>query len=171
MVGGGVKMKNDFRMTYPLWNMAFILILAVMAVGFTSNFVNVTKTDSSLSIQAQALEGFLLFAALIAYLVLITIYLIALQSYNRKNPERKISAFSIRPPEYMEQDEGMTFITRKAVQKVYTFITWSLPFLALIVMLAPIPKLFIVWGILAVAFGQNLIYYLEMRRHLKEATE
>lgn len=164
-------MKQDFRMTYPLWNMAFILILAVMAVGFTSSFVNVTKTDSSLSIETQAVEGFLLFAALIAYLVLITIYLIALQSYNRKNPERKIPAFSIRPPEYMEQDEGMTFITRKAVQKVYTFITWSLPFLALIVMLAPIPKLLIVWGILAVAFGQNLIYYVEMRRHLKGAAE
>lgn len=158
-------------MTYPLWNMAFILILAVMAVGFTSSFVNVSKTDSSLSIEAQAVEGFLLFIALIAYLVLITIYLIALQSYNRKNPERKIPAFSIRPPEYMEQDEGMTFITRKAVQKVYTFITWSLPFLALIVMLAPIPKLLIVWGILAVAFGQNLIYYVEMRRHLKGAAE
>ncbi|ANU19139.1 hypothetical protein BBI15_02415 [Planococcus plakortidis] len=164
-------MKQDFRMTYPLWNMAFILILAVMAVGFTSSFVNVSKTDSSLSIEAQAVEGFLLFIALIAYLVLITIYLIALQSYNRKNPERKIPAFSIRPPEYMEQDEGMTFITRKAVQKVYTFITWSLPFLALIVMLAPIPKLLIVWGILAVAFGQNLIYYVEMRRHLKGAAE
>lgn len=164
-------MKQDFRMTYPLWNMAFILILAVMAVGFTSSFVNVSKTDSSLSIEAQAVEGFLLFAALIAYLVLITIYLIALQSYNRKNPERKIPAFSIRPPEYMEQDEGMTFITRKAVQKVYTFITWSLPFLALIVMLAPIPKLLIVWGILAVAFGQNLTYYVEMRRHLKGAAE
>ncbi|WP_271852352.1 hypothetical protein [Planococcus maritimus] len=164
-------MKQDFRMTYPLWNMAFILILAVMAVGFTSSFVNVTKTDSSLSIEAQAVEGFLLFAALIAYLVLITIYLIALGSYNRKNPQRKISAFSIRPPEYMEQDEGMTFITRKAVQKVYTFITWSLPFLAVIVMLAPVPKLLIIWGILAIAFGQNLIYYLEMRRQLKGATE
>ncbi|MDS8902193.1 hypothetical protein RLL02_01030, partial [Streptococcus pneumoniae] len=62
-------MKQDFRMTYPLWNMAFILILAVMAVGFTSSLVNVTKTDSSLSIETQAVEGFLLFAALIAYLV------------------------------------------------------------------------------------------------------
>ncbi|ALS74351.1 hypothetical protein AUC31_03340 [Planococcus rifietoensis] len=164
-------MKQDFRMTYPLWNMAFILILAVMAVGFTSSFVNVTKTDSSLSIETQAVEGFLLFAALIAYLVLITIYLIALQAYNRKNPGKKISPFSMRPPEYMEQDEGMTFITRKAVQKVYTFITWILPFFALIVMLFPIPRLFIVWGILAVAFGQNLIYYMEMRRHLKEAAE
>ncbi|MBU9672955.1 hypothetical protein KQ939_07135 [Planococcus sp. CP5-4] len=164
-------MKQDFRMTYSLWNMAFILILAVMAVGFTSSFVNVTKTDSSLSIEAQAFEGFVLFAALMAYLVLITIYLIALGSYNRKNPDKKISAFSIRPPEYMEQDEGMTFITRKAVQKVYTFITWSLPFFAVVVMLAPVPKLLIIWGILAIAFGQNLIYYLEMRRHLKEAAE
>lgn len=164
-------MKQDFRMTYPLWNMAFILILAVMAVGFTSSFVNVTKTEASLSIEAQAFEGFLTFAALIAYLVLITIYLFALKSYNRKNPDKKISPFSMRPPEYMEQDEGMTFITRKAVQKVYTFITWTLPFFALIVMLFPIPRLFIVWGILAVAFGRNLIYYMEMRRHLKEAAE
>lgn len=164
-------MKQDLRRTYPLWNMAFILILAVIAVGLTSSSVKFIWAESSFGIEAQALDGLLMFAGIAAYLVLITIYLFALKSYNRKNPGRKISPFSIRPPEYMEEDEGMTFITRKAVQKVYTFITWSLPFLALVVIVFPIPKLLIVWGILAVAFGQNLIYYLEMRKHLKEAAE
>lgn len=164
-------MKQDFRMTYPLWNMAFIFILGVMAVGLTSNFVTVTQTDSSFSIEAQAFDGFLTFIALIVYLVLIVVYLFALRSHNKRNPDKKTSPFSMRPPEYMEEDEGMTFITRKAVQKVYTFITWALPLLALIVMVAPVPRLYIVWGILAIAFGQNLIYYIEIRKYFKEETE
>lgn len=65
----------------------------------------------------------------------------------------------------------MTFITRKAIQKVFTFFTWALPALALIAMLFQVPRLFVVWGILAVSFGQYLIYYLEIRKHFKEETE
>ncbi|RNF40880.1 hypothetical protein [Planococcus salinus] len=164
-------MKNDFRLRYPLWNMAFILVLGVMAIGLNSRFVDVTKTENSLTINAQAFDGAIVFGSLLLYLVLITIYLSQLKAYNAKNPDSKISPFAIRPPEYMEEDEGMTFITRKAVQKVYTFFTWALPTLALILLFFPLPRLYIIWGILAVSFGQYFIYYLEIRKHFKEETE
>lgn len=65
----------------------------------------------------------------------------------------------------------MTYITRKAAQKVYTFMTWALPMLALAIMLIPVSRIIIIWGILAVALVQYLIYYLEIRKHLKEETE
>ncbi len=146
-------MNKDFRRSYPLWNMAFLIILAVMAVGFSSRYLTVTVEESAISIQSQSFGGILLFAAVVAYLVLIIIYLIQLRRFNRLNPDKKLSLFSIRPPEFMEEDEGMTYITRKAAQKVYTLMTWALPFLAIIVMLLPVSRLVIAWGILAVAFG------------------
>lgn len=137
-------MKTDFRLRYPLWNMGFILLLGVMALGFSSRFISILTTETSLTVSAQAYGGAILFGSTLLYLLLITIYLIQLQQYNKQNPDKKISPFSIRPPEYMEEDEGMTFITRKAVQKVYTFFTWALPAIAVIIMLFPVPRLYIV---------------------------
>lgn len=166
-------MKNDFRLSYPLWMMAFILLLGVLAFGLNSpiaEFVN-TQTETSLTIKLEALEGFFVFGAIILYFVLLVIFMARLKKHNKENPAQKISPFAIRPPEYLEQDEGMTYITRKAVQKVYSFITFALPFLATFAIVLPIPRLLIIYGILAIAFGQYLIYYLEVRKHLKEEME
>lgn len=166
-------MKNDFRLSYPLWMMAFILLLGVLAFGLNSpiaEFVN-TQTETSLTIKLEALEGFFVFGAIILYFVLLVIFMARLKKHNKENPAQKISPFAIRPPEYLEQDEGMTYITRKAVQKVYSFITFALQFLATFAIVLPIPRLLIIYGILAIAFGQYLIYYLEVRKHLKEEME
>ena len=163
-------MRNDFRMRYPLWNMAFIVLLSVVAYGTNSpatKFIN-TETEISLTIQIEAMEGFMVFGSLILYLVLLTVFMVKIQKHNKVNPQQKISIWSFRPPEYLEQDEGMTHITRIAVQKVYTFYTWSLPLLATVTIFLPLPKLAIIYGILAVAFVQYLIYYLEIRKHFKE---
>ena len=164
-------MKNDFRLNYPLWNMAFIFLLGVMAYGLDQRFSTFTETETGYRIEVQVFDSLWMMVSLFVYLLLITIYLRKLKTYNRNNPGQKISAFAIRPPEYLEEDEGMTFITRKAVQKVYTFITWALPALAIIAIILPLPRLVIVWGILAVSFTQYLIYYLEIRKHFKEETE
>ena len=166
-------MKNDFRLNYPLWMMAFILLLGVLAFGLNSpvaEYVN-NRNETSLTVKIEAFEGFIVFGAIILYLILLTIFMAKLKKHNEENPAQKISAFGIRPPEYLEQDEGMTFITRKAVQKVYTFITWALPFLATFAIVLPLPRLLIIYGILAIAFGQYLIYYLEVRKHFKEEVE
>ena len=166
-------MKNDLRLNYPIWMMAFIALIGVFAYGIyspTSHWVN-TDSETSLTVEIGAVQGFMVIAALITYLILITVFMMKIKKHNNEHPHQKISIWAIRPPEYLEQDEGMTHITRIAVQKVYTFYTWSLPLLATIVILLPLPRLAIIYGILAVAFGQYLVYYLEIRKHFKEEAE
>ena len=130
-----------------------------------------TETEQSIAIELGAIPGFFAIGSVILYFVMLAIFACQLTRHNKKNPTQKISLFSIRPLEYLEQDEGMTYITRKASQKVYTFITWSLPLLAAIAIVVPIPRLYIIWGILLIALGQYCIYYIEIRKHLKEESE
>lgn len=166
-------MKNDFRLTYPLWMMGFIALLGVLAYGINSpktEFVD-NGTEASLTVQIGPFEGLLIFGAIFVYLILLTIFLSKVKQYNKNNPQQKISMFSIRPPEYLEADEGMTYITRRAVQKVYTFYSLALPALATVVIILPIPRLFIIFAILGLAFVQYGIYYAEVRKHFKEETE
>lgn len=168
-------MKNDIRVTYPLWMMAFIALLGVFAVGIHSpatEFIN-TETETSLSIQLEAFDSLLVFGSLLLNLILLTVFIRKVEKYNKNNPQQKISLFSLRPPEYLEADEGMTHITRGAVQKVYSFYSIALPALATIVIIYPfsVPRLAVIMAILALAFIQYWIYYAEVRKHFKEAEE
>lgn len=166
-------MKNDFRLQYPLWMMAFIILLGVFAYGISSPLTEVvnTETEQSVTVSIGGAQSLFATISILVYLILLAVFAFQLRKHNKNNPHQKVSAFSIRPPEYLEQDEGMTYITRKAVQKVYTFITWSLPLLAAFAIILPLPKLYIIWGILLIALGQYWIYYREVRSHLKEEVE
>ena len=65
-------MKNDFRLNYPLWMMAFILLLGVLAFGLNSpvaEYVN-NRNETSLTVKIEAFEGFIVFGAIILYLIL-----------------------------------------------------------------------------------------------------
>lgn len=163
-------MKNDIRLNYPLWMMGFIALLGVLAYGIHSPetvFID-NETETSLSIQIGPFESFLIFGSIIVYLILMTVFTAKIKEYNRRNPHQKISMFSLRPPEYLEADEGMTHITRRAVQKVYSFYSIALPALATVVIILPIPRLLIIFAILGLAFVQYGIYYAEVRKHFKE---
>ncbi|HSP22793.1 MAG TPA: hypothetical protein VLQ20_10780 [Planococcus sp. (in: firmicutes)] len=166
-------MKNDFRLQYPLWMMGFIVVMGLLAFGLSSPVTEVidTETEQSVTISLGPVGGMFAAGAIIIYIIMLAIFLLKLKKHNKKNPKQRISPFSIRPPEYLEQDEGMTYITRKAAQKVYTFITWSLPILAGFAIGTPMPRVFIIWGILLIALGQYWIYFSEVRKHLKEETE
>lgn len=166
-------MKNDFRMQYPLWMMGFIILLGMFAYGISSPVTEIINTDTeqSIMIELEPVAGFFVIGTAILYIVMLVIFIFQMLRHNKKNPTQKVSPFSIRPLEYLEQDEGMTYITRKASQKVYTFMSWSLPLLAVFAMTSPVPRVFIVWGILLVALIQYVIYYLEIRKHLKEEVE
>ncbi|PKH11437.1 hypothetical protein [Planomicrobium sp. MB-3u-38] len=166
-------MKNDIRVTYPLWMMGFIALLGVFAYGINSpktEFID-TATETSLTVQIGPFESALIFGAIFVYLIVLTIFVSKVKQYNKNNPQQKISMFSIRPPEYLEADEGMTYITRRAVQKVYTFYSLALPALATVVIIFTIPRLLIIYAILGLAFTQYGIYYAEVRKHFKEETE
>lgn len=166
-------MKNDFRMQYPLWMMGFIIVLGLFAYGINSPVVEYIETESeqSMMISIGGVGGMFAVGSVLIYFIMLLIFCLKLRKHNRENPTQKVSAFSVRPPEYLEQDEGMTYITRKAAQKVYTFITWGLPVLAAFAILIPVPRIFIIWGILLIALGQYWIYYREIREHFKEESE
>ena len=70
-----------------------------------------------------------------------------ISKYNKQHPSQKISIWQIRPLEYLEQDEGMVHITRKAAQKVYTFFVWALPFLAMIYLVFELSRFGMILGI------------------------
>ncbi|MBB5180670.1 uncharacterized membrane protein (DUF485 family) [Planomicrobium koreense] len=163
-------MKNDFRLQYPLWMMGFIVVLGLLAFGLSSPVTEVIN-ERSIVISLGPVGTIFAVGSIVIYIIMLTIFLLKLKKHNKKNPAQRISPFSIRPPEYLEQDEGMTYITRKAAQKVYTFITWSLPALAGFAIALSMPRLYIIFGILLVALGQYWIYFSEIRKHLKEETE
>ena len=166
-------MKKDFRVQYPLWQMAFIVLLGLMIFSITGASTEFIHTDDKLLIGAEfpPLESILLFSFIFLTFLLIVIFSLKLTKHNKQHPTQKLSMWQIRPIEYLEQDEGMTHITRKAVQKVYTFFVWALPLMAVIYMVFEIPKQWMIFGILLLAFMQYLIYYLEVRKHIKEDDE
>ena len=166
-------MKKDFRVQYPLWQMTFIVLFGFMAFGFTgasTELINTTD-EMSLSFELAALESVLVLGSLLLTSVLITIFFFKISKFNQMNPSQKLSMWQIRPIEFLEQDEGMTHITRRASQKVYAFFVWALPFLAVIYMVFELPRFWMILGILFLALMQYLIYYLEVRKHLKEDDE
>ncbi|ANU11364.1 hypothetical protein A1A1_15199 [Planococcus antarcticus DSM 14505] len=166
-------MKNDFRMKYPLWMMGFILVLGMFLFGVSSPVTDIvnTETEQSMSVEYGLIAGFVIIGSLLLYFLMLIIFYVQLRRHNEKNPTQKISPFAVRPPEYLEQDEGMTHITRKASQKVYSFMIWSLPMLAVFAMFSPLSRIYTVLAILLVAFIQYVIYYLEIRKHFKEEKE
>lgn len=126
-------MKNDFRLQYPLWMMGFIIVLGFFAYGLSSPITEMIEmeNETSITVSIGGVGGMFLAVSMIGYLLMLVVFAWQLKKHNKQNPNQRISPISIRPPEYLEQDEGMTYITRKAAQKVYTFITWGLPLLAL----------------------------------------
>ncbi|MBT2569234.1 hypothetical protein [Planococcus sp. ISL-110] len=166
-------MKNDFRMQYPLWMMGFIIALGMFTYGIsepTTKVIN-TEMEQSIMIEIGSVDGIFAVGSVILYFLMLAGFSYQLMRHNKQNPTQKIPFISFRPPEYLEQDEGMTYITRKASQKVYTFMSWSLPILAIFAMFSPLPRFYTVWGILLVALIQYVIYYLEIRKHFKEETQ
>ena len=167
-------MKKDFRVQYPLWQMAFIVLFGFMAfsiTGVSTVFNNDSQKEFELSLEMDQLESIFLFGGLLIAFIAMFIFSRKVSSHNKQHPDQKISMWQIRPLEYLEQDEGMTHITRRAAQKVYTFFVWALPFLAMLHMFFDLPRFLVIVSILFLALMQYLIYYLEIRKHIKEDDE
>ena len=166
-------MKKDFRVQYPLWQMAFIVLFGGIAFTFTgasTEFIN-NVDEFSYSMKLETLETGVILVTILLTFVLLTLFTMKVSQHNKQNPGKKISMWQIRPVEYLEQDEGMTYITRRAAQKVYTFFVWALPTIAMLYLIFDFSKFWMIAGILFIALMQYLIYYLEIRKHLKEVEE
>ncbi|WP_075620023.1 hypothetical protein [Paenisporosarcina indica] len=166
-------MKKDFRVQYPLWQMTFIVLLGFMIFSISGASTEFIHNDDELrfGVEFPPLESILLISSIFLTFLLIVVFSLKLSKHNKQYPTQKVSMWQIRPIEYLEQDEGMTHITRRAAQKVYTFFVWALPFMAVIYMVFEIPRYWMIFGILLLAFIQYLIFYLEVRKHIEEDEE
>ena len=93
-------------------------------------------------------------------------FFIKLFKHNREYPDKKLSPLYLNPPEYLEDDELFQQATGLATKKVYTFFVSAIPILAVLYLVLPIGKMWMVIGLLLLGFMQYLIYYLEIRKYV-----
>ena len=120
-------MKKDLRVQYPLWQMAFIVLTGLILFsvnGASTEFIH-NAEELRFGAEFPPLESVLLYSSIFLTVLLITIFSLKITKHNKQHPNQKLSMWQIRPIEYLEQDEGMTYITRRASQKVYTFFVWA----------------------------------------------
>jgi len=162
--------KNDMRVTYPLWQMGSIVILMalVLMIGYTSSFMVFADGGFEFQINLEDKLGVGFSATLLVLVLYMSLFSWKVFKHNRRLPERKIKMLSFKPQEYMEDDELFEEITKRATKKVYSYYTWALPALAGLYMGAPIGRAWMIFGILLVAAGQYLIYYSTIKKFIKE---
>ena len=150
----------NIRMFYPIINILSCIILLFVGWGFTRSNATITESFFEYTIHPVGIYAWLVLLAF-CFIVLFIV-----QRHNKKNPDKKIKAFSLRPPEYNEEDEMYQYATMNATKKVYTFLTWALPMI-LVLLLLPIPfskySIFVI--ILCIIIVQNLIFYFEMKKY------
>ena len=130
-----------------------------MGWGFTRNEPIITENSLAYTIHPIGIIS-------LCALLLLCVFTIIIFNYNKQNPDKKIHTHSLKPPEYLEEDEMYRYATMNATKKVYTFITWALPALLVLIMF-PIPfsnyTLFVL--IAAIIIIQNFIYFFEIRKY------
>lgn len=161
-------MTNDFRISYPLWMIWFIILIAssIYLIGITAVFESNKENEFTFTLDMGS--NMIPFIVLvIILLVTLIIFFSKMIKHNRQYPNKKFSYFYIKPPEYLDDDELFQLATGKATRKVYTFFATAIPVSAIIFAVLPIGKMWIVIGILFLGAMQYLIYYLEMRKYVK----
>jgi hypothetical protein len=162
-------MKSDMRVTFPLWIMWFILLIAVSIYSIgTTGLIEGRGTDEftfSISLESNLTLFAILFVLIWGTLIS---FFIKIFKHNRKHPDKKLSPLYLNPPEYLEDDELFQQATGLATKKVYTFFVTAIPVLAVLYLVLPIGKMWMIIGLLLLGFMQNLIYYLEIRKYVAE---
>lgn len=161
-------MKNDMRITFPLWMMCFILLIAatVYLVGTTAVIEESTdEVTFILNFESNLIFFYSLFVLLIGSLIT---FFMKLVKHNRQYPQKKISPFYLKPPEYIEDDELFQQATGLATKKVYTFFVSAIPILAVLYIVLPIGKMWMIIGLLFLGFMQYLIYYIKIKKYIVE---
>ena len=162
-------MKNDMRITYPLWMMCFLLLIAatVYLVGTTA-VVEENGTDGvtfMLNMESKLIPFFSLFVLLIGSVIT---FIIKILKHNRIYPHKKFPLFYLKPPEYIDDDELFQQATGLATKKVYTFFISAIPILAMLYIVLPIGKMWMIIGLMFLGVMQYLIYYMEIKKYVAE---
>lgn len=166
-------MKNDMRITYPLWEMGFIAILMglVFLIGRSASFEVFDEGGFMFTVNLPFMNGIIVYVLLLLFVILAVCFIVKVGKHNKRFPKRKISLFSFKPQEYMNDDELFQEVTRRATQKVYSFFSVALPVIAVFFMMLPIPRIWMILGILSLSMFQYLIYYTTIRKYVAEEDE
>ena len=161
-------MKNDMRITYPLWQMAgiFIIMGFVLLVGYAATVNTFSDGGFGFEISINGTSGILLNAMLVIVVLYLSMFYYRISKHNKRMPKHKISMTTYKPQEYLEDDELFQDLTKQATKKVYTFFAWALPIMAAVYMLFPISKTWMISGILLLAAGQYWIFYRTIKKFM-----
>lgn len=166
-------MKNDMRVTLPLWQMGAIVLMMIVtvAINFATKTATFTDDGFEFEVSVQGSVGVVLGIAIIIFTIYLAFFLARIAKHNKRFPDRKISTFTFKPQEYIEDDELFEEITKRATKKVYTYYTWTLPLLVGASLGGFWSRTTILFGILLLAMGQYWIYYRTMRKFLAQEEE
>jgi hypothetical protein len=161
-------MKNDMRITYPLWQMGAIVILMVLVlvIGFSSVFTTFENGGFEFAVNFHEGLGVIWGGTLLLFVFYFLLFYWNVVKHNRHFPSNKINIFSWKPQEYMEDDELFQEFTKRATKKVYSYFVWSIPFLAGLSIGFRVGTTGMVVGLLFLSLGQYLIYYKEIRKYV-----
>lgn len=163
-------MKNDMRVRYPVWQMGFIAIIMalVFLIGESAEFELYDDGGFTFTTQLEFWSGIIVATLLLTVFMMLILFIRSVSKHNKNFPRRKISLFSFRPQEFMDDDELFREVTRRATQKVYSFFSVALPIIAALFIILPVPRVWMVLGILALSLVQYLIYYSTIRKYVTE---
>lgn len=166
-------MKNDMRITYPLWQMGFIAIMMslVFLIGISSKFEVYDDGGFMFTAELGFVKGIIVAVLLALVFMMLLLFSRQISKHNKNFPEQQISWFSFKPQEYMNDDELFQEITRRATQKVYSFFSVALPVIAVFFMMLPIPRVWMILGILSLSLFQYWIYYRTIKKYVAEEDE
>lgn len=140
-------------MRSPIWGYFFLVVF------FASMALNVVESDLTVWIAAVVVA---------VTVVVSTTYTIALSRWNKQHLKHPIRYWGLIPPELKEEDEGMQMFTARATRRVYIYFGWAIPATAFIYVLTNPSPLMMIGLFAALAFGQQIIYYVAMLPVFKE---
>ena len=159
-------MKKDFRIQYPLWQIGLLLMATFGLFASQGGY-----SDLILALNLEMLGAIVAVFLVPLFIGFGLTFRKRLTAHNKTYPNQRLSFFQLKPFEYIEDDEGWKFITRRATQKVYAFFTGALPISLYIHLFFDVPQYGVVINLLVLAIMQFLIYYLEIRKYVHEDIE
>lgn len=159
-------MTKDLRIQMPLWNIAAIVELGAIIIPMLLSEIRWFDNDLLFSLKMDFIPGLISLCGIFLFVLSAILLILKTIQFNKGNPNRKMNIFSLKPNEYIEDDEMFNQVTNNATRKVYTFLSGAIPML--IVVVAFLPKIWVVILLLLVVIIQNIIYFMEIRKFVEE---
>lgn len=161
--------NNDFRVQFPLWNIALWFIFMIWTYGVIYAVDLLLNGLESHNWNVAAITA--LFGGTFLMLLFLVLYAVKIHKHNKRYPHQQIDGFSLfKPGEFIDDDEMLQQVTQNATRKVYVFYWQFLP-LIILLMLFPFNRYVFIVALCLVFIIQNLLYYLEVRKYFSGDTD